>query len=157
MHGESPIKRRESRKIWVGSVPVGGDAPIAVQSMTNSDTNDVAATVAQINRLEAAGVDIVRVSVPDMDAAEAFGRIKQLVKVPLVADIHFDYRIALRVAELGVTVCESTLATLVAKTVCVPWSMLPVIAVFLFESALTPVRSRKTCKRSTANRHRLRW
>ena len=70
--------------------------------MTNSDTNDVAATVAQINRLEAAGVDIVRVSVPDMDAAEAFGRIKQLVKVPLVADIHFDYRIALRVAELGV-------------------------------------------------------
>lgn len=102
MHGESPIKRRESRKIWVGSVPVGGDAPIAVQSMTNSDTNDVAATVAQINRLEAAGVDIVRVSVPDMDAAEAFGRIKQLVKVPLVADIHFDHRIALRVAELGV-------------------------------------------------------
>ncbi|MCZ7166810.1 flavodoxin-dependent (E)-4-hydroxy-3-methylbut-2-enyl-diphosphate synthase, partial [Salmonella enterica] len=61
-----------------------------------------AATVAQINRLEAAGVDIVRVSVPDMDAAEAFGRIKQLVKVPLVADIHFDYKIALRVAELGV-------------------------------------------------------
>ena len=57
MHGESPIKRRESRKIWVGSVPVGGDAPIAVQSMTNSDTNDVAATVAQINRLEAAGVE----------------------------------------------------------------------------------------------------
>jgi len=102
MHGESPIKRRESRKIWVGSVPVGGDAPIAVQSMTNSDTNDVAATVAQINRLEAAGVDIVRVSVPDMDAAEAFGRIKQQVKVPLVADIHFDYKIALRVAELGV-------------------------------------------------------
>ena len=102
MHGESPIKRRVSRKIWVGSVPVGGDAPIAVQSMTNSDTNDVAATVAQINRLEAAGVDIVRVSVPDMDAAEAFGRIKQLVKVPLVADIHFDYKIALRVAELGV-------------------------------------------------------
>src|SRR5689334_6427434 len=102
MHGESPIKRRESRKIWVGNVPVGGDAPIAVQSMTNSDTNDVAATVAQINRLEAAGVDIVRVSVPDMDAAEAFGKIKQLVKVPLVADIHFDYRIALRVAELGV-------------------------------------------------------
>ena len=67
MHGESPIKRRESRKIWVGNVPVGGDAPIAVQSMTNSDTNDVAATVAQINRLEAAGVDIVRVSVPDAD------------------------------------------------------------------------------------------
>ena len=68
MHCESPIKRRQSRKIWVGSVPVGGDAPIAVQSMTNTDTNDVAATVAQIRRLEDAGADIVRVSVPDMDA-----------------------------------------------------------------------------------------
>ena len=102
MHCESPIKRRVSRKIWVGSVPVGGDAPIAVQSMTNSDTNDVAATVAQIRRLEDAGADIVRVSVPDLDAAEAFGKIKQQVRVPLVADIHFDYQIALRVAELGV-------------------------------------------------------
>ena len=77
MHCESPIKRRVSRKIWVGSVPVGGDAPIAVQSMTNTDTCDVAATVGQIQRLVDAGVDIVRISVPDMDAAEAFGRIKQ--------------------------------------------------------------------------------
>ena len=90
MHGESPIKRRESRKIWVGNVPVGGDAPIAVQSMTNTDTNDVDATVGQIQRLVDAGVEIVRVSVPDMDAAEAFGLIKQQVRVPLVADIHFD-------------------------------------------------------------------
>ncbi|MBU2323395.1 MAG: flavodoxin-dependent (E)-4-hydroxy-3-methylbut-2-enyl-diphosphate synthase, partial [Gammaproteobacteria bacterium] len=102
MHCESPITRRVSRKIWVGSVPVGGDAPIAVQSMTNTDTNDVAATVAQVRRLQDAGADIVRISVPDMDAAEAFGRIKQQVSVPLVADIHFDYQIALRVAELGV-------------------------------------------------------
>ncbi|QAX82255.1 flavodoxin-dependent (E)-4-hydroxy-3-methylbut-2-enyl-diphosphate synthase [Candidatus Pseudomonas adelgestsugas] len=102
MRGEYLIKRRVSRKIWVGSVPIGGDAPIAIQSMTNSDTNDIAATVVQINRLEAAGVDIVRVSVPDMRAAEIFGCIKKLVKVPLVADIHFDYKIALRVAELGV-------------------------------------------------------
>ena len=68
MHCESPIKRRVSRKIWVGSVAVGGDAPISVQSMTNTDTCDVAATVAQIRRLEDAGADIVRVSVPDMDA-----------------------------------------------------------------------------------------
>ena len=102
MHGESPIKRRVSRKIWVGSVPVGGDAPIAVQSMTNTETCDVAATVGQIQRLEQAGADIVRVSVPSMEAAEAFGQIKKLVQVPLVADIHFDYKIALRVAELGV-------------------------------------------------------
>ena len=102
MHCESPIIRRLSRKIWVGSVPVGGDAPIAVQSMTNTNTCDVDATVAQVRRLEDAGADIVRISVPDMDAAEAFGKIKQQVRVPLVADIHFDHNIALRVAELGV-------------------------------------------------------
>lgn len=102
MHTESLIKRRLSRKIQVGSVAVGGDAPISVQSMTNTDTCDVEATVAQIVRLEQTGADIVRVSVPDMEAAEAFGRIKKQVQVPLVADIHFDYRIALRVAELGV-------------------------------------------------------
>ena len=102
MHCESPIKRRLSRKVWVGPVAVGGDAPIAVQSMTNTETCDVAATVGQIQRLEAAGADIVRVSVPSMEAAEAFGLIKRQVNVPLVADIHFDYQIALRVAELGV-------------------------------------------------------
>ena len=102
MHFESPIKRRQSRQIMVGNVPVGGDAPISVQSMTNTETTDVAATVGQIQRLEEAGVDIVRVSVPSMDAAEAFGAIKKQVSVPLVADIHFDYKIALAVAEQGV-------------------------------------------------------
>jgi len=102
MRTDSNIKRRKSRQIMVGNVPVGGDAPIAVQSMTNTETTDIAATVAQIRRLEAVGADIVRVSVPSMDAAEAFGRIRQQVKVPLVADIHFDYKIALKVAELGV-------------------------------------------------------
>lgn len=98
----NPIKRRLSRKIMVGNVPVGGDAPIAVQSMTNTETTDVEATVAQIQRLENVGADIVRVSVPSMDAADAFGKIRQRVNVPLVADIHFDYKIALRVADLGV-------------------------------------------------------
>ena len=96
------IKRRESTKIYVGNVPVGGDAPIAVQSMTNTRTTDVEATVAQIKSLERVGADIVRVSVPTMDAAEAFKQIKQQANVPLVADIHFDYRIALKVAEYGV-------------------------------------------------------
>ena len=99
---ENPIKRRKSRKIWVGDVPVGGDAPIAIQTMTNTETTDVAATVAQIRRAQDAGADIVRVSVPTMDAAEAFGEIRKQVDIPLVSDIHFDYRIALRVAELGV-------------------------------------------------------
>ncbi|TNF36085.1 MAG: flavodoxin-dependent (E)-4-hydroxy-3-methylbut-2-enyl-diphosphate synthase [Gammaproteobacteria bacterium] len=102
MKFHSPIKRRRSRQIRVGNVLVGGDAPISVQSMTNTETCDVAATVAQIHRLEAAGADIVRVSVPSMEAADAFGEIRKQVHVPLVADIHFDYKIALAVAEKGV-------------------------------------------------------
>lgn len=97
----SPIQRRLTRKIRVGSVYVGGDAPITVQTMTNTDTCDVAATVAQIQRCVNAGADIVRVSVPSMEAAVAFGQIRQQVNVPLVADIHFDHRIALAVADYG--------------------------------------------------------
>lgn len=102
MQPQQRIVRRKSRKIWVGSVPVGGDAPITVQSMTNSDTHDVAATVAQIQALADAGADIVRVSVPTMEAAEAFREIRAQVQLPLVADIHFDYKIALKVLEYGV-------------------------------------------------------
>lgn len=102
MHNKAPITRRKSTRIYVGKVPIGDGAPIAVQSMTNTRTTDVAATVAQINALERIGADIVRVSVPTMEAAEAFRAIKQQVNVPLVADIHFDYRIALKVAEYGV-------------------------------------------------------
>lgn len=86
----------------VGKVAIGGDAPISVQSMTNTETTDVAATVEQIGRIQAAGADLVRVSVPSMDAAEAFGRIRAQVDIPLIADIHFDHKIALRVADLGV-------------------------------------------------------
>ncbi len=102
MKYESPIVRRRSRQIMVGNVPIGGDAPIAVQSMTNTDTCDVDATVGQIAALQDAGADLVRVSVPSMDAAEAFGKIRSRVTLPLIADIHFDHKIALRVAELGV-------------------------------------------------------
>jgi len=102
MRTESSIKRRKTRQIMVGNVPVGGDAPISVQSMTNTETTDVDATVEQIRRLELAGVDIVRVSVPTMEAAEAFKTIRSLAQVPLVADIHFDHRIALEVLSNGV-------------------------------------------------------
>ena len=102
MKTESPIQRRKSRQIMVGDVPVGGDAPISVQSMTNTETCDVAATVAQVNAIADAGADIVRISVPSMDAAEAFRAIRAQVLVPLVADIHFDHKIALKVAEYGV-------------------------------------------------------
>ncbi|MFO7551386.1 MAG: flavodoxin-dependent (E)-4-hydroxy-3-methylbut-2-enyl-diphosphate synthase [Haliea sp.] len=102
MHKPSPINRRRSRQIMVGSVAVGGDAPISVQSMTNTETCDVAATVAQVQAIQDAGADIVRISVPSMDAAEAFREIRARVSVPLVADIHFDHKIALKVAEYGV-------------------------------------------------------
>lgn len=102
MQSSFQIQRRKTRRIMVGDVPIGGGAPIAVQSMTNTETTDVQATVAQIKALEAVGADIVRVSVPTMDAAEAFGEIRKQVNVPLISDIHFDYKIALRVAELGV-------------------------------------------------------
>ncbi|HAW93456.1 MULTISPECIES: flavodoxin-dependent (E)-4-hydroxy-3-methylbut-2-enyl-diphosphate synthase [unclassified Arsukibacterium] len=101
MFADNPITRRLSTQIHVGTVPIGGDAPIAVQSMTNTRTTDVEATLAQIRAIAAAGADLVRVSVPTMEAAEAFKLIKQQAPVPLVADIHFDYRIALKVAEYG--------------------------------------------------------
>ena len=93
------IKRYPTKKIYVGSVAVGGDAPISVQSMTYSRTADVAATVEQINRLHFAGADIVRVAVPDYEDAEALKEIRAQTSLPLVADIHFNYRLALIAAE----------------------------------------------------------
>jgi (E)-4-hydroxy-3-methylbut-2-enyl-diphosphate synthase len=99
MNSQNPITRRKTRQIMVGNVAVGGGAPISVQSMTNTETCDVDATLSQIQRLVNAGVDIVRVSVPSMDAAAAFKEIRSKVAVPLVADIHFDHLIALEVLE----------------------------------------------------------
>ena len=97
----SPITRRPTKKIYVGDVAIGGDAPISVQSMTNTNTCDVAATLAQIQRCVDAGADLMRVSTPTMDTVEAFAKIKQQSSVPLIADIHFDYKIALAVADAG--------------------------------------------------------
>jgi (E)-4-hydroxy-3-methylbut-2-enyl-diphosphate synthase len=96
------IDRRKCRQIFVGDLPVGGDAPIAVQSMTNTLTSDVSATVAQIHSLEKAGADIVRVSCPDEDSTKALKDILRQVTVPIVADIHFHYRRAIEAAEAGV-------------------------------------------------------
>lgn len=91
-----------TRRINVGGVPVGGGAPVAVQTMCNTKTHDVEATANQINAMVAAGCDIVRVAVPDMPAAEAISEIKKKINIPLVADIHFDYKLALRALEGGV-------------------------------------------------------
>jgi len=96
------IKRRKTRQVKVGGVKIGGDAPISIQSMCNTDTREVAATVAQIKRLEAEDCEIVRVAVPDMEAAKVLGQIKKQIKIPLVADIHFDYKLALEAINQGV-------------------------------------------------------
>ncbi len=91
-----------TKQIMVGTVPVGGGAPVSIQSMCNTKTHDVPATVEQILHLEEAGCEIIRVAVPDMAAARAIGRIKSQIHIPLVADIHFDYRLALECADQGV-------------------------------------------------------
>jgi (E)-4-hydroxy-3-methylbut-2-enyl-diphosphate synthase len=97
----SKIKRKKTRQITIGKVKIGGSAPIAVQSMTNTPTQDIAATVAQIMRLQEAGCEIVRVAVPDQEAAEAISAIKNQIDIPLIADIHFNYRLAIAAAKAG--------------------------------------------------------
>ncbi|MBT6191887.1 MAG: flavodoxin-dependent (E)-4-hydroxy-3-methylbut-2-enyl-diphosphate synthase, partial [Tateyamaria sp.] len=95
------IYRRESRKIMVGTVPVGGDAPITVQTMTNTLTTDAKATIAQVQAAAEAGADIVRVSVPDLESSKALKEIVRESPVPLVADIHFHYKRGIEAAEAG--------------------------------------------------------
>ena len=95
-------KRDTVKKIKAGSVEIGGGAPVSVQTMCNTKTWDVDATVAQIKAMQTAGADIVRIALPDMESAKAVSAIKEQVSVPLVADIHFDYRLALEAAERGI-------------------------------------------------------
>lgn len=94
--------RRVSREVSVGNVKIGGNNPISIQSMTNTDTRDAKKTIEQIKRLEEAGCDIVRIAVPDIEAAKNIGEIKSNVNIPVIADIHFDYRLALEAIEQGV-------------------------------------------------------
>lgn len=95
------MERKQTRQVRIGDVTIGGGAPVAIQSMTNTKTGDVQATVAQIKELTAAGCEIVRCAVPDMEAAKALEEIKKQITIPLVADIHFDYRLALAAIEYG--------------------------------------------------------
>ncbi len=95
-------RRKKTRVIRVGKVPIGGGNPVSVQSMTKTDTRNVRATVSQIRRLEEAGCEIIRVAVPDMAAAGTLGRIKSGISIPLIADIHFDWRLALEAVRQGV-------------------------------------------------------
>ena len=98
----SLIKRRKTKKINLDSVPIGGDAPIVVQSMTNTDTRDVEATVFQVNALQEAGCEVIRIALPDDDAVQAIPAIKKRVHLPLIADIHFNYRLAIDAMKHGV-------------------------------------------------------
>ena len=98
----SKIVRKKTRKINLGGVPIGGDAPITVQSMTNTNTSDVQATVAQIRELEEAGCEIIRVAVPDQDAAAALPEIIKRINLPLIADIHFNHQLAIDAMKAGV-------------------------------------------------------
>ena len=100
MKGEN-MRREETKVVQIGNCKIGGGNPIAIQSMTNTKTEDVEATVAQILALEAAGCDIIRCAVPTMEAAEALTEIKKRIHIPLVADIHFDYRLAIAAIEHG--------------------------------------------------------
>ncbi|NJL58273.1 MAG: flavodoxin-dependent (E)-4-hydroxy-3-methylbut-2-enyl-diphosphate synthase [Desulfobacteraceae bacterium] len=95
------INRKHSKEIRIGNVSIGGHAPIAVQSMCNTMTQDIAATVAQIRALESAGCEVIRVAVPDEEAASAISQIKSQISIPLVADIHFDYKLAIASAKAG--------------------------------------------------------
>ena len=95
------MTRNETKKIRIGDVWIGGGSPVAIQSMTNTKTEDVEATVGQIHRLEKAGCEIIRCAVPTMEAAHALGEIKKQIHIPLVADIHFDYRLAIAAIENG--------------------------------------------------------
>ena len=96
------MKRTQTKQIQLGTLPVGGGAPVTVQTMCSTKTWDVEATVKQIRAMQAAGADIVRIAIPDMEAAKAVSAIKEQVSVPLVADIHFDYRLALEAAARGI-------------------------------------------------------
>jgi hypothetical protein len=113
--------RRQSRQIMVGSVPVGGDAPITVQTMTNTPTEDAVATIDQIRRCEDAGADLIRVSCPDVASTAALGKIVKASRIPIIADIHFHYKRALKQQTPARPACASTPATSVRPIAWPKW------------------------------------
>ena len=151
------IDRRKSRQIHVGKVPVGGGAPITVQSMTNTLTHDVPATVAQIKALEKAGVDIVRVSCPDQESALALKDIVPQVEVPIVADIHFHYKRAIEAAESGAACLRINPGNIGRPLRCARSSRRPRTTAAPCASGSMPARSSASCWRNTASLAPRRW
>ena len=150
------IQRRKSRRIMVGSVPVGGDAPITVQTMTNTLTADAGATIDQIRRCEDAGVDIIRVSCPDEDSTAALKQIVHAVKVPIVADIHFHCKRAIEAADAGAACCINPGNIGGAERVREVVRAARDHGVSM-RIASMPARSSATCWRSTASPVPRRW
>jgi 2-methylisocitrate lyase-like PEP mutase family enzyme len=146
------ITRRTSRQIMVGKVPVGGDAPIAVQTMTNTLTSDPVATIDQIRRCEEAGADIIRVSCPDVESTAAMKAITRAARVPIVADIHFHYKRALEAADAA-----STLAILVRLRVSKKWCAPPRPMAARSASASTVAVLKNICSTNMASPARKRW
>ena len=146
------IDRRKSRQIHVGNVPVGGDAPISVQTMTNTDTRDVAATLAQVTAAAEAGADIVRVSVPDEDSARALREITRESPVPIVADIHFHYRRAIEAAEAGAACLRINPGNIGKPTACARSSPRRAITAVRSASGSMPAALNGTCWKNTASR-----
>ena len=131
-----------TKRLMVGAVPVGGGAPVSIQSMCNTKTDDVEATVAQTLALEAAGCEIIRVAIPDQAAAEAVDKIKERIHIPLIADIHFNYKYALECAERGIDAIRINPGNIGGEE--------KVKAVAASASASTAGRWRRTCGPSTA-------
>ena len=139
-----------TKKLMVGKVAVGGGAPVSIQSMCNTKTDDVAATVAQIHALEDAGCEIIRVAVPDEDAAKAVDKIKEQIAIPLIADIHFNYKLALMCAERGIDALRINPATSAGRRRSRPWRTFAAKRTSLSASASTAALWKRSCGPSTA-------
>lgn len=151
------IQRRKSRRIMVGEVPVGGDAPITVQSMTNTPTSDAQATIRQIHALEEAGADIVRVSCPDEDSSAALKTIIDNVSVPIVADIHFHYKRAIESAEAGAACLRINPGNIGSAERVREVVKAPAIMAVRCASASMPARLKRNCWNATASPVPRQW
>ena len=147
-----------TKKLMVGKVAVGGGAPVSIQSMCNTKTDDVAATVAQIHALEDAGCEIIRVAVPDEDAAKAVDKIKEQIDIPLIADIHFNYKLALMCAERGIDALRiNPPATSAGRRRSRPWRTFAAKRTSPSASASTAALWKRSCGPSTAAYRRRPW
>ena len=146
-----------TKKLMVGKVAVGGGAPVSIQSMCNTKTDDVAATVAQIHALEDAGCEIIRVAVPDEDAAKAVDKIKEQIDIPLIADIHFNYKLALMCAERGIDALRINPGNIGGRNGSVRWRKPAASGTSPSALASTAARWKRTCGPNTAASRRKPW